>query len=103
MTEPFNDRRRQAAATDPADAANARVRLGNAADLGRCPVRAVVVHINHFPGDATERGIEPGDQPGDIRSLTITWYDHRQARGAASKDRNIDQGADGMSYRPIMP
>ena len=86
----LDHRRGQAAAADAADAADAPIGLGNAADLGGGAVRAVVVDVHHLPGDAVQRGVQPGDQRRDIGTLIVTGDDDSQHRRAASDAAGVD-------------
>src|SRR5690242_10828542 len=68
--------------------------LGDAADLGRCAVGTVVVDIHHLPGDAVQRGVQPGDQRRDVGALIVAGHHHGQRRSAAR-----DGGEDRKSTR----
>ena len=75
----FDDGGGEAAAADAADAAHPAVALGDAADFLGGAVGAVVVNIDHLPGDAAKRGVKLGDHGRDVRPFVEAGHDHAES------------------------
>ncbi len=77
----------QSAAADAPDAAHARVGGAEAARRIGGAIRAVVVHEDHLPGDATQRLVELGDEGADVGRLVEARHDDGEFRSGQARRR----------------